>query len=638
MADSRIKDLNNAIASYTELDGTEGFQVDKDGWTNAKLLALSIIQELFDYRYRQFKVDTIDDDFNLYWANGQYHVSGTDIANAPYSGNCYGFCNTFISQSRTHNGSTYWGWQWFTSTSGAVWYRQYINAGPATSWVQLSSLSNLYEAGEALSSIYLAISDAETDYVQKLVGIVSSAALFGTALTNGYYLVAGGSGISDGPTPFVSSSCYGILEVFNQPDLTHNGTNNFGFQRLFTVSGTVWERRKINSASFTNWLQLRDDDNLYEGGAALSTLYEAIGTAASAISSHESDTTAHPASSIVNTPAGNIEATDVQDAINELDTEKSDISHAHTGIYQPADANLTTWAGKTAPSGAVVGTTDTQTLTNKDFIQRYQSISAGATPTWAFASGMWGFLQLTENAVMQNPTIGGITNANGFLYLVLNGYTISWSANWNWIGTEPALGTSGIVLFDVFIRDSQVYIEYLGKVGSDGQAHLAQNQAWIGAQDFGDADSLEAPNGAGGTTLNDAGEVCIDTTSKTFNFYSDQEYAISPIRQFSILIESPADTDDIPIMRFDVASTILKVVYAISGGTNWVGQIQEADDAQGTNGTDCQASDSTVTDTTTVTSFSNASFDAGDYCRLKSSSISGSVSWLHITVYYVQNP
>jgi len=38
-----------------------------------------------------------------------------------------------------------------------------------------------------------------------------------------------------------------------------------------------------------------------------------------------------PASSIVNTPAGNIAATDVQTALNELDTEKAAVVHVHAG-------------------------------------------------------------------------------------------------------------------------------------------------------------------------------------------------------------------------------------------------------------------------------------------------------------------
>jgi|GEM_PF-3573689 hypothetical protein len=128
------------------------------------------------------------------------------------------------------------------------------------------------------------------------------------------------------------------------------------------------------------------------------------------------------------------------------------------------------------------------------------------------------------------------------------------------------------------------------------------------------------------------------TASQVTDFSTAADARVSVRTQAkSFFLESPAAADDLPVFRFDAASTLTKVVYAISGGTNWVGQLQEADDAQGTSASDTQSSDSTVTGTTTVTTFSNASFDAGDYLRLKTTSVSGSVSWLHVTFYYAQN-
>lgn len=100
-------------------------------------------------------------------------------------------------------------------------------------------------------------------------------------------------------------------------------------------------------------------------------------------------------------------------------------------------------------------------------------------------------------------------------------------------------------------------------------------------------------------------------------------------------LETPAAADDLPLIRVDRAVTLTKVVFAITGGTNWIGQLVEADDAQGTNAINTQSSDSTVTGTTTVTSFSNASIAAGHYIRLKTTSVSGSVTWLHVTFYYI---
>lgn len=106
------------------------------------------------------------------------------------------------------------------------------------------------------------------------------------------------------------------------------------------------------------------------------------------------------------------------------------------------------------------------------------------------------------------------------------------------------------------------------------------------------------------------------------------------VKSKDMFIASPTSSDDWPSHRFEAAATLTKVVYTISGSTNVVCQLQEADDAIGTNAADTQSADSTVTTTTTVTSFTNASIAAGHYVRLKVTSVSGTPDWVHVTYYY----
>lgn len=80
------------------------------------------------------------------------------------------------------------------------------------------------------------------------------------------------------------------------------------------------------------------------------TVKARIAAAETATANHLADTAdAHAASAITNTPAGNIAATTVQAAINELDTEKLATATAAT-TYQPLDSDLTAIAALTTTS------------------------------------------------------------------------------------------------------------------------------------------------------------------------------------------------------------------------------------------------------------------------------------------------
>ena len=84
--------------------------------------------------------------------------------------------------------------------------------------------------------------------------------------------------------------------------------------------------------------------------------------AASDLTDHLNDTTdAHDASAISNTPSGNLAATDVQGAVDEL---QGDIDTVNAAL----------------PAGSIVGTTDTQDLSNKTFTDAITLEEKASTP------------------------------------------------------------------------------------------------------------------------------------------------------------------------------------------------------------------------------------------------------------------
>jgi hypothetical protein len=107
--------------------------------------------------------------------------------------------------------------------------------------------------------------------------------------------------------------------------------------------------------------------------------------------SGRSATDAHPASAITNTPAGNISATDVQAALNELDTEKSAVGHGH------AATEITN-----TPAGSISAATVQAALNELD------------TEKLALAGGTMTGQLIVPDGTAAAPGIRLTSEANGF--------------------------------------------------------------------------------------------------------------------------------------------------------------------------------------------------------------------------------
>lgn len=175
---------------------------------------------------------------------------------------------------------------------------------------------------------------------------------------------------------------------------------------------------------------------------------------------------------------------------------------------------------------------------------------------------------------------------------------------------------------------------------ASGTLAVLGGDVWTGVHDFGGATSLEVPNGAGGTTLNDAGEICVDTTSDTLNFYDGTlEAVLTPIMSKSITIESPTASEDISMFYSDEAITITKIVFVITGSTSVTTTIRQGTDRSAA-GTEVVTGGTTANSTTTgnvVTSFNDATVPADSFIWLETTSLSGTPTSLSCTIFYRQD-
>lgn len=159
--------------------------------------------------------------------------------------------------------------------------------------------------------------------------------------------------------------------------------------------------------------------------------------------------------------------------------------------------------------------------------------------------------------------------------------------------------------------------------------------------DAGGAVSFEIPNGAGGTTVNATGEICVDSTSRTINFYDGTtEAVIQPIVSKSVTIENPTSSEDLTLFYTDDAITITKMVFVITGSTSATTTIRHHTDRSNA-GNEVVTGGTTANSTTTgnvVTSFNDATIPADSFVWLETTALSGTPTTLAVTIFFRQDP
>lgn len=150
-----------------------------------------------------------------------------------------------------------------------------------------------------------------------------------------------------------------------------------------------------------------------------------------------------------------------------------------SGTYQPLDSDLTAFAGKTAPSGAVVGTSDAQTLSGKTLVD---PVITGAIQEDVYAITDGAAFEIDPgNGTIQTITLGANRTPKGTNFaagesitLMVNdgsAFALTWTdttfgpSGVSWVGgSAPTLPTTGYGVIVLWKVGSQVYGCHIGNV------------------------------------------------------------------------------------------------------------------------------------------------------------------------------
>lgn len=202
--------------------------------------------------------------------------------------------------------------------------------------------------------------------------------------------------------------------------------------------------------------------------------------------------------------------------------------------------------------------------------------------------------------------------------------------NYRAIGVEDSL--TGDVRFNLPTAEPTA-----GQVWAHGAPSAGVSAgSWITPIPAADAvltSSVQIPNGSG-PTVDAAGEIAVDTTTDQLQFYGGAKRALPTIQHVSFVIPAPTVDDDINLMKAPYGMTILGIDTIIQGSTSVTGQLQECTSAGASCAdldsdiiadSDGQADDGSLTDSTIA---------SGNWIRWKTASVSGTPTFLTVTVRF----